>query len=129
MEIEIENDFSKLKKASLLDLKKDGVLKFVNVCENGNGRYVAKVEDSFSNTLELLVGIKSTKHIEHKEGLSESLENSAFIVLLEGPEEELRFTTSLYTEGRHVFNFPPNLNEQKELNEIKAVLIKKGLRI
>lgn len=128
MKQKIENDFSKLKKASLVDLKKDGLVKSVKVYINEYGRYVAKAEDFFSNSLEIFVGIKSADHIENEEGLSETLENSAFIVLLEKSEEELRFTTSLYTQGRHVFNSPLTLNEQKELTEIKTILIKKGLR-
>jgi hypothetical protein len=128
MKKKIENDFSKLKKASLVDLKKDGIVKSVNVYKNVHGMYAALVEDSFSNSLELLVGIKSAEHIEYEEGLSETLENSAFIVLTEESEEDLRFTTSLYTQGRHLFNFPPTLNEQKELKTIKAILVKKGLQ-
>jgi len=129
MKKNIGNNYYILKKASIVDLKKDGIVKSVEVYTNEYGSYVAKIVDSFSTTIEVLIGSKSVDLILSKGELSESLENSAFIVLIDEEEEELRFTTNLYTQARHIFNTSPSLNEQKDILEIKTILIKKGLSI
>lgn len=128
MEIKTKNEFNNFKKAALVDLKKDGMIKSVKVYKEENGKHVAIVEDKNSNSIKILVGNKSSKYIEEKKGLTEALEESAFIMLLNDSEEELRFTTSDHEILRHIFNLPPTDDEQKDIQIIKAILLKKGLR-
>ena len=128
MELGTDDDFNALKKASLIDLKKD-IIKGVELIRNHEGRLVVKIKDFFSNEIEVLVGYRSAEHIENQNGLTKSLEDSAFIVLFNGLGEKLRFITNLYTEVRHIFNFPITDQQQRELEEIKNILVKKGLRI
>ena len=128
MELGRDDDFNALKKASLIDLKKD-IIKGVELITTDEGRSVVKIKDFFSNEIEVLVGYRSAEHIENQNGLTKSLEDSAFIVLFNGLGEKLRFITNLYTEVRHIFNFPITDQQQRELEEIKNILVKKGLRI
>ena len=69
MELGIDDDFNALKKASLIDLKRD-MIKGVELITNDEGRLVVKIKDFLSNEIEVLVGYKSAEHIENKNGLA-----------------------------------------------------------
>lgn len=80
----------------------------------------------------MLVELKSSEHIQGKNGLSQSLEGSEYIVLLNGFEKDLRMITGEYAsncELRDIFGITMSLKEKNELMIIKEILIKKGLRV
>ena len=77
-----------------------------------------------------MVGLKSGEHINREEGLSQSLEDSAYIVLLDESKDELRFTTSQNSssgELRDIFRASMQPKEKNDLLIIQKILQKKGL--
>lgn len=127
-----QNDFDELKKASLNDLKRLKIIKSISVCKMEFGRYKAILEDYNSNSIEILIGLKSSEYINHEIEITQSFLDSAYIVLINENEKILRLTTSEYSSNgqlREVFGTSISPEENKEMMDIKDILIEKGLKI
>lgn len=93
---------------------------------------MAKIEDYYSNSIDILIGLKSTEHIYRKNEFLQDLEESAYIVLLDNTEKDFRVTTSAYAsngEVREIFGMTMTFNEEKELMIIKEALLQRGLQV
>ncbi len=128
-----DDNFDRLHKACLLDLKKTGIVKSVSLTDNMVGpRYAAKIEDHFFNTIEIIFGLKSSKNILETDEIATYLGDSAYIVLLDGPVEELRLTASGYSsssEMETLFGLPTSAKDKKDVSVIQDILIARGLKV
>lgn len=127
-----EYDFNKLIKASLHDLKEIKIIKSVSVYKHDSRRYIAILEDHYSNFIEVLIGLKSSERVHDKIELAQKIESSAYIVLMNEPDNVLKLTTSDYasfSEMRKILGISMTIKERKELIIINEILFKKGLRI